>query len=110
MEKENNAQSYRTHRVGSVTTGISMVGFGVLLLLHSLFGMISYSVIFSLWPLILIGLGVELLLSNLCTKKIVYDKAAVFLLIIMTLFVMGMAVADVCMQTAEIYMMNCTIS
>lgn len=106
MEKENNAQSYRTHRVGSVTTGISMVGFGVLLLLHSLFGMISYSIIFSLWPLILIGLGVELLLSNIWAKKIVYDKAAIFLLIIMTLFVMGMAVADICMQTTEVYMLN----
>lgn len=106
MEKENNLQSSRTHRVGSVTTGISMVGLGVLLLLHSLFGMISYSVIFSLWPLILIGLGVELLLSNFWTQKIVYDKAAVFLLILMTLFAMGMAVADICMQTTEIYMMN----
>lgn len=103
MEKENNSQSYRTHRVGSVTAGISMVGFGLLLLLHTLFGMVSYSFIFDLWPLILIGLGVELLLSNIWTKKMVYDKAAVFLLIIMTLFVMGMAVADICMQTTELY-------
>lgn len=106
MEKENNSQTYRTHRVGSVTTGISMVGFGVLLLLHSLFGMISYSIIFSLWPLMLIGLGFELLLSNFLKRKIVYDKAAVFLLIIMTFFVMGMAVADICIQATEVYIAN----
>ena len=106
MEKETNAQTQRIHRVGSVTTGISMAGFGVLLLLHSLFGMISYEIIFSLWPLILIGLGIELLLSNFLEKRIVYDKAAVFLLIIMTLFVMGMAVADICIQATEVYMLN----
>jgi len=106
MEKENNSQSYRTHRVGTVTTGLSMVGFGVMLLLHSLLGMMSYEIIFSLWPLILIGLGVEILLSNVCTKKMVYDKAAVFLLIMMSLFAMGMAVADMCIQTTELYMMN----
>jgi len=106
MEKENNSQIYRTHRVGSVTTGISMVGFGILLLLHSLFGIIGYNIIFSLWPLILIGLGIELLLSNLLERKIVYDKAAVFLLIIMTFFVMGMAVADICIQATEVYISN----
>ncbi len=106
MEKENNLQICRTHRVGSVTTGISMVGFGVLLLLHSLFGVISYNMIFALWPLILIGLGIELLLSNLLERKIVYDKAAVFLLMIMTFFAMGMAVADMCIQATQVYISN----
>lgn len=104
MEKENSVITYRAHRVGSITAGLSMIVFGVLLLLHSLFELISYHVIFSLWPLILIGLGLELLFSNFSEKKIVYDKGAVFILIIMTFFVMAMAVADVCLQASELYM------
>ena len=104
MEKENNMQTYRIHRVGSVTAGLSMVVFGVMLLLHSVFDMISYDRIFALWPLMLIGLGLELLLSNFLAKKIVYDKAAVFLLIFMTFFVVAMAGVDVCMEASRYYM------
>ena len=100
---ENNTLTYRTHRVGSVTSGLSMVGFGIMLLLHSLLGIMNYEMIFSMSPLILIGMGIELLLSNFWERKIVYDKAAVFLLIIMTLFVMSMAVVDVWMKEAAVY-------
>lgn len=99
---ENNTIKYRTHRVGSITAGLSMIGYGVLLLLHSLFEMMSYDMIFSLWPLILIGLGLELLVSNFSQRKIVYDKAAVFILIIMTSFAMVMGMADICLQAAAI--------
>lgn len=110
MEMENNnAPVYRTHRVGAVTAGLCMVGFGILLLLHTLFEIVSYDVIFSLWPLILISLGVELLLSNVFDRKIIYDKAAVFLLIVMTFFVMAIACADICMEAAlqnNVNMMN----
>ena len=59
-----NGTTYRTHRVGAITAGFSMIVFGALLLSHSLFGVFDYEIIFSLWPVILIGLGVELLLSN----------------------------------------------
>lgn len=104
MEMENSTRTYRIHRVGSVTAGLSMVVFGVLLLLQSVFDMLSYERIFALWPLILIGLGVELLLSNLFVKKIVYDKAAVFLLVFMTFFVVAMAFVDVCMEAGRFYM------
>lgn len=106
METTNSVTTYRTHRVGSVTAGLSMIVFGVLLLLHSMFDLIGYNIIFSLWPIILIGLGIELLLSNFFEKKIIYDKAAVFLLIVMSFFAIGMAVADVCLEATELYMMN----
>lgn len=106
METTNSVVTYRTHRVGSVTAGLSMIVFGVLLLLHSMFDMISYNTILSLWPIILMGLGLELLLSNFFEKKIVYDKTAVFLLIIMAFFAIGMAVADVCLEATELYMMD----
>lgn len=93
----------RVHRVGSVTTGLSMIGFGVLFLVHLFWGAVSYDLIFSLWPLMLIGLGIELLLSNFSARKIVYDKGAIVLLLLMTMLALGMAVADVCMEASEVY-------
>lgn len=88
----------RTHRVGSITTGISMIIFGVLFAVHLFTGFMDYEMIFRLWPFIIVGLGVELLISNFLTEKIVYDKAAVFLLIVTSLFAMCMASADVIFQ------------
>lgn len=100
---ENNVTTYQSHRVGSITAGASMVVFGVLLFMHTVFDTINYETIFSFWPLMLIGLGIELLLSNFLKKKIVYDKAAVFLLITMTLFVITIAVIDICLQYTYSY-------
>ena len=101
----NSEHTCRTHRVGTVTTGICMIVFGVCLLLHSVFGFADYKFIFALWPIILIGLGVELLVSNIWAKQIIYDKGAVVLLFIMTLFAIIMAVADVCIEMTELYLM-----
>ena len=98
MEKEN---SIRVHRVGTITTGLSMIIFGILFLLHSFGYIISYRIIFQLWPIMLIGLGMELLLINFAKRKFVYDKGALFLLIVMTLFVIGMAIADICFDYME---------
>ena len=106
METANNRVTCRIHRVGTVTAGASMVVFGILLLIHSIFDIIDYQMVFSLWPLILIGLGIELLLSNFWEKRIVYDKGAVVLLIIMIFFSFGMAVADICIEATELYLAN----
>ena len=106
METANNRVTCRIHRVGTVTAGASMVVFGIFLLIHTVFDFIDYQVVFSMWPLILIGLGIELLFSNFSEKRIVYDKGAVVLLIIMTFFAFGMAVADICMEATELYLAN----
>ena len=106
METVNNIQIYRIHRVGTITVGGSMVVFGILMLCHTIFNFIDYQMIFSFWPIILIGLGIELLISNFVEKRIVYDKAAVVLMMIMTFFAIGMAMIEICMEAAEIYMMN----
>ena len=103
MEEKTKSKDFRVHRVGSVTAGIIMISFGVMFLLHSVFHLITYELIFSLWPVIIIGLGIELLLSNLLTRKIVYDKAAVCLMIIMAFFAIGMAITDVCIQASQVY-------
>ena len=88
----------RTHRVGSVTTGLSMIVFGVLFAVHLFTGFMDYVMIFRLWPFMIIGLGVELLISNFLTEKIVYDKAAIFMLIVTSFFAMCMAGADLFFQ------------
>lgn len=88
----------RTHRVGSITTGLSMIAFGVLFILHMFWGFISYEMIFKLWPFLLIGLGIEVLISNATSEKMVYDKAAIFLLIVISFFAMCMAGADMCFK------------
>lgn len=106
MRMDSSVKTVRTHRVGSVTTGATMVVFGVLFVLRTMFNIVSYSHIFSLWPLILIGLGVELLLSNFGEKKIVYDKGAIVILILMTIFAIGLAVTDVCIEASEVYFAN----
>lgn len=107
MEQENKAEIVvRTHRVGTITVGLCMVGFGILFFLHTVFDQLDYRMIFSFWPLILIALGVELLLSNRSKEKLVYDKTAVFLLIVMTFFTIGLACVDVWMEMSTIYLQN----
>ena len=106
MEAKAKTKACRVHRVGSVTAGLCMVVFGVMLLLQSAYGLVTYEFILSLWPTILICLGVELLLSNLLTRRIVYDKAAVCLMILMAFFAVGMAITDVCLKASETYLYN----
>ena len=100
MDKNN---TVRTHRVGAFTSGFCMIGFGILLLLHNILDIMTYEQVLGLWPIILIGMGVELLLSNLFKSKIVYDKAAIVLLFVMAFLVMILAGADVCMDLSKAY-------
>ena len=106
MVMEQKTKTIRVHRVGSLTAGLSLVAFGVMLLLQSTFQLVTYEFILSLWPMVLICLGIELLLSNVMTRKIVYDKGAVFLMILMAFFAVGMAITDVCLKASEIYIYN----
>ena len=98
----------QTRRVGSLTCGIAMVGFGVMFLLNTLFGLIDYTAIFSLWPLLLICLGAEMLISNMKysdTERftLVYDKGAIVLTILVTIFAGGMGITDYCIQCVAKY-------
>lgn len=101
----------RIHRVGSLTLGLTLLLFGVLFLLHTVGLAISYEMILRLWPVVLIILGIEILLA-VRTERISYakdqpdsrsenpakvwffDKTAIWLIILMSFFSMGMAVAD----------------
>ena len=93
----------KMHRVGTMTLGSVLIIFGILFLLRIFLNGISYELIFRLWPIILILLGVEVLIANVRRKdeKIIYDKTAIVLIIVLSFFAMGMAVIDFCMTTAS---------
>lgn len=86
----------KEHRIGTVTLGSMLVIFGILFLIHMIIPAISYDFIFRLWPFILIALGIEVLLVNIRSKQVsfVYDKGAVFLMIIISFFSMTMATME----------------
>lgn len=79
-------------RVGTFTTGIILVMFGIMVLLRLIFPSISYLAIVSMWPLILIFLGIEIIVSYVINKEemMKYDFAAIFLIIVLAFFAMCM--------------------
>lgn len=92
----------RTHRVGTVTFGLILIVMGALFLLKMIFPVLDYELIFRLWPLIFISLGIEVLISSRRAEdRLTYDGAAVFLLILLVFFAMGMAGFDLAFTHAE---------
>ena len=88
MEKNESSR-----RPGTLTAGLALIAFGVLFLLHLWFDAVSYARIFSLWPTILISLGLELLCFSR-RETVRYDFGSMALLLLLAVFAMGMAVAD----------------
>ena len=101
-------QTIRIRRVGSVTFGIVLVITGVIFLLQQLFPNLSYEMIFRFWPVILIGLGIEVLLGSrqknvevlneegkiVEQSKVVYDVPAILLTIVLIFFSIFMAMMN----------------
>jgi UDP-N-acetylmuramyl pentapeptide phosphotransferase/UDP-N-acetylglucosamine-1-phosphate transferase len=86
----------KTHRVGTLTLGGMLVTFGALFLLRIFLQDLSFEIIFKLWPVIFIFLGIEILFANFIQKeeKLIYDKTAFALIIILSFFAMGMAMVE----------------
>lgn len=96
----------KIRRIGSITCGGLLVLFGILFLLHIFLPMLSYRLIFQLWPLILVSLGVEMLLSNRKSKEqqCQYDGGAIALTLILAFFAMAMGMAEFCMEYEGVYL------
>ncbi|MDF2538389.1 MAG: hypothetical protein K0S76_1410 [Herbinix sp.] len=93
----------KTHRVGTLTFGGMLIVFGLLFLLRIFLPNLSYDIIFKLWPVVFIFLGIEVLAANFKLKednKMVYDKTAFALIILLSFFAMGMAVTEFCIEYA----------
>lgn len=95
-----------TRRVGGITCGISLIFFGIMFLISPFLDKIDYSFILHFWPIILIGLGVEMLAANhRCrndeNSRLKYDKGAIFIMVILMLFAACMGTAEFCLKYAE---------
>lgn len=95
----------RTHKVGTITFGCTLIIFGALFSAHMFLPDVSYDFIFRLWPCIFIILGIEVLLSNFKLKstQFVYDKTSIFLLIVLCFFAIIMACVDQAMEYQQYY-------
>lgn len=86
-------EEVRIHRVGTVTFGLTLIGFGILFLARMIFRDIGYEIIYRMWPLLFISLGTEVLLADRKYKnaEVVYDKPAIILTAVLTFFAVCMA-------------------
>ena len=87
---------FKGRRVGTFTAGIVLIMFGVMFLLRTIFPIINFSLILSLWPLILVFLGIEIIVAYIINKEeqMKYDASAIVLIIILSFFAMGMATME----------------
>ncbi|MGF7146231.1 UDP-N-acetylmuramyl pentapeptide phosphotransferase/UDP-N-acetylglucosamine-1-phosphate transferase [Anaerotaenia torta] len=94
----------KTHRVGTITLGGLLIIFGILFLLRIILPGVTYDLIFRLWPILFLFLGGEILFANAkSADKLIYDKTAIVLIVLLTFFAMGMAIADFCINEAYNY-------
>lgn len=83
-------------RVGTLTAGILLVVFGIMFLLRLVTSNINILLIASLWPLILVSVGIEIIVAYIINKeeKMQYDFSAIILIIILSFFAMGIGGAE----------------
>lgn len=91
----------KLHRVGSITLGCILIGFGSLFLCHIFFPALRYEFVFRLWPLILIFLGAETLFCSKKYEQFRYDFGAVCMMILLGFLTVCMAYADLLFQWAS---------
>ncbi|MDC7287871.1 DUF5668 domain-containing protein [Blautia schinkii] len=86
----------KTHRVGSYTFGGMLIIAGTLMLIRIFIPQLSYDIISRCWPVVFISLGIEILVANFRSTKIkfVYDAPAIFLMLVIVVFTIGMACAE----------------
>ena len=88
------------HRVGTFTLGGMLISFGLLFLLRIFITTLTFEIIFKLWPIIFIFLGIEVLIANVRQKdsSLIYDKTAFALIILLSFFAMGMSIVEFIME------------
>ena len=93
------------HRVGTVTFGCCLILFGVLFLSRLFIPAFPIEFVFRLWPCMFIILGIELLLANAGKNtEFVYDKTAIFLMIVLFVFAMCLAWCEKLIEQGYLYL------
>ncbi len=97
----------RVRRVGSITCGILLIFFGILFMVHMFYPPLSLRTIMKLWPIILVSLGGEMIVSNLRQEGegeiMKYDKGAILLVLLLACFAVGMGVLEYFMEYYQQY-------
>jgi uncharacterized membrane protein HdeD (DUF308 family) len=90
----------RGRRTGTLTAGVTLVVFGLLFIGRLVFPEVDLKFIMSLWPLILIFIGIEIIISYAVNKdeKMRYDGGAIVLVFIMAIFAMVMGCMEFVME------------
>lgn len=93
----------RSRKVGVFTLGTSLIVFGILFIIKTIFANTSFLFILKLWPIILILLGCEILISYIMNKDDTYkfDGASIVILIVMAFFSMAMASAEIVLSNFD---------
>ena|GEM_PF-152744 len=76
----------KSRKIGVLTMGITLVAFGVLFLLRAFIDGLDWISVMRFWPVVLIGLGIEVLISALIPPKEGQPRARVDALSIVVLF------------------------
>lgn len=83
----------RGWRVGSLTLGLVLIGFGALLISGHIQGLSVIDLIYMWWPAVLIMLGIETLafihFAKARETKVKFDGISIFLIILIILFTIG---------------------
>lgn len=83
----------RRWRVGTLTMGLVLIGFGVLLLIGRIQGISTIDLIYKWWPIVLIMLGIETLVFVYSAKdgenRVRFDGFSIFLIIVLIIFTLG---------------------
>ena len=95
-------------RVGTFTAGLVLIIFGVLFIIRPFLSAINLNIIASLWPIILVLLGVEIIVAYIINNddKVKYDAAAIILIMTLACFAMGMAGVEFIINHNYIYFNN----
>lgn len=90
----------RTRRVGTLSAGVVLVGFGVVFLLRMALPTLSFGAVLSFWPIVLILLGFEMMYSYIFCKDtaVKYDGGAVAILLLLCVFAMCMAGGELVLE------------
>lgn len=82
----------RIHRVGTVTLGMTLIILGLIFLINIFVPAMGTEIVLKAWPCIFIILGIEILVGNARSTyaPMVYDKAAILLVSMLTVFALCM--------------------
>lgn len=90
----------KNRRVGTLAAGASMIIFGLLFLLRLAVPAVTIRLIASLWPLVLILLGMEMIVAYVRNREgqMRYDAGSVVLIVVLAFFTVCMVAVQMALE------------